>query len=176
MFMRRRRAGVPTGDVLAALESFPTEQRLAAEAAILAVEEEVCASDISVIARSRAFLRHACSQALPRMQLMPGVLQLCSFLDKRSIPRGLITRNSQRSLDFFHQRHFQNMSAFAPALSRAFRPYKPSPGGILHICREWSIHPSECLMVGDSPKDDVRLSSLLALACSLLMAEGVAAS
>jgi hypothetical protein len=45
---------------------------------------------------------------------------------------------------------------FAPAVTREFRPYKPHPAGLLHICATWSVHPSEVLMIGDSAKDDVR--------------------
>lgn len=64
------------------------------------------------------------------------------------------------SVDHFHSTHFTGLP-FLPALCRDFRPYKPSPEALLHICREWQIPPNECLMVGDSAKDDVS-SSLLA--------------
>ena len=33
------------------------------------------------------------AQALQEMKLMPGVPELCAFLDQQGIPRGLITRN-----------------------------------------------------------------------------------
>lgn len=44
---------------------------------------------------------------------------------------------------------------FSPALSREFRPYKPDPAPLLHICSAWEVKPSEIMMVGDSLKDDV---------------------
>lgn len=44
---------------------------------------------------------------------------------------------------------------FSPALSREFRPYKPDPAPLLHICSLWEVQPSEVIMVGDSLKDDV---------------------
>lgn len=44
---------------------------------------------------------------------------------------------------------------FSPALSREFRPYKPDPAPLLHICSTWDVQPNEVLMVGDSLKDDV---------------------
>lgn len=44
---------------------------------------------------------------------------------------------------------------FSPALSREFRPYKPDPGPLLHICSTWEVQPNEVMMVGDSLKDDV---------------------
>ena len=64
------------------------------------------------------------------------------------------------SVDHFHGSHFIGQP-FLPALDRDFRPYKPSPDALLHICREWRIPPQECLMVGDSAKDDVRLCRML---------------
>lgn len=39
------------------------------------------------------------------MRLMPGVPELCTFLDQQRIPRGLITRNVKASVDFLHQQH-----------------------------------------------------------------------
>ncbi|KAL6963068.1 hypothetical protein U1Q18_038034 [Sarracenia purpurea var. burkii] len=44
---------------------------------------------------------------------------------------------------------------FAPALSREFRPYKPDPAPLLHICSIWEVLPNEVMMIGDSLKDDV---------------------
>jgi len=44
---------------------------------------------------------------------------------------------------------------FNPALSREFRPYKPDPAPLLHICSTWGIHPNEVMMIGDSPRDDI---------------------
>lgn len=44
---------------------------------------------------------------------------------------------------------------FSPALSREFRPYKPDPGPLLHICSAWEMEPNEVIMIGDSLKDDV---------------------
>lgn len=47
---------------------------------------------------------------------------------------------------------------FSPALSREFRPYKPDPAPLLHICSSWEVQPNEVMMVGDSLKDDVSFS------------------
>ncbi|GMI69882.1 hypothetical protein like AT2G33255 [Hibiscus trionum] len=91
-------------------------------------------------------------QGLDRLQIMPGAAELCGFLDAKKIRRGLITRNVKEAIDLFHQR-FGMM--FYPALSREFRPYKPNPAPLLHICSTWNIQPNEVMMVGDSLKDDV---------------------
>jgi hypothetical protein len=61
----------------------------------------------------------------------------------------------KRSVDYFHAHHFP-LPAFLPAISRECgHPYKPSPAALLHICEAWGIQPHECVMVGDSAKDDV---------------------
>ncbi|KAI6693759.1 hypothetical protein NL676_021469 [Syzygium grande] len=91
-------------------------------------------------------------QGLDRLQIMPGAAELCSFLDSKKLRRGLITRNVKSAVDLFHQRFGV---IFSPALSREFRPYKPDPAPLLHICSSWEVQPSEVMMVGDSLKDDV---------------------
>ncbi|CAK9166995.1 unnamed protein product [Ilex paraguariensis] len=84
--------------------------------------------------------------------MVAGASELCGFLDSMNIRRGLITRNVKAAVDLFHQ-HFG--ITFCPALSREFRPYKPDPAPLLHICTTWEFQPSEVMMIGDSLKDDV---------------------
>nr|GLL44180.1 haloacid dehalogenase-like hydrolase domain-containing protein At2g33255 [Ipomoea trifida] len=91
-------------------------------------------------------------QGLDRLQIMPGASELCGFLESKNIKRGLITRNVKAAVDLFHQRFGMT---FAPALSREFRPYKPDPAPLLHICTTWDVQPNEVMMIGDSLKDDV---------------------
>lgn len=91
-------------------------------------------------------------QGLDRLQMMPGAEELCVFLDSKKIRRGLITRNVKSAVDIFH---LSFGLTFSPALSREFRPYKPDPAPLLHICSTWGVQPSEVIMVGDSLKDDV---------------------
>ncbi|XP_015160775.1 haloacid dehalogenase-like hydrolase domain-containing protein At2g33255 isoform X2 [Solanum tuberosum] len=90
-------------------------------------------------------------QGLDRLQIMPGAAELCSFLDSRNI-RGLITRNVKDAVDLFHERFGVK---FSPALSREYRPYKPDPAPLLHICSTWEVQSNEVMMIGDSLKDDV---------------------
>ncbi|KAK2643792.1 hypothetical protein Ddye_018987 [Dipteronia dyeriana] len=91
-------------------------------------------------------------QGLDRLQIMPGAAELYGFLDSKKIRRGLITRNVKEAVDLFHQRFG---ITFSPALSREFRPYKPDPAPLLHICSMWQVQPNEVMMVGDSLRDDV---------------------
>lgn len=92
-------------------------------------------------------------EANERLQIMPGAQEICQFLDSQRIRRGLITRNVQDSVAFFHSRF--GLNKFEPALSREFTPCKPSPAALLHICNAWGVQPSEVMMVGDSAADDV---------------------
>ncbi|XP_042415776.1 haloacid dehalogenase-like hydrolase domain-containing protein At2g33255 [Zingiber officinale] len=117
-------------DILHHIESWPTTEKL----------------------RAYETIAHFERQGLDRLQIMPGALELCKYLDSREIRRGLITRNVKASVDIFHQRFGME---FAPALSREFRPYKPDPAPLLHICSIWDIPPSEVMMIGDSLRDDV---------------------
>ncbi|XP_073106234.1 haloacid dehalogenase-like hydrolase domain-containing protein At2g33255 isoform X2 [Elaeis guineensis] len=96
-------------------------------------------------------ITHFERQGLDRLQIMPGATELCEYLDSKKIRRGLITRNIKAAVDLFHQRFGMK---FIPALSREFRPYKPDPAPLLHICSTWGIPPSEVMMIGDSPRDD----------------------
>ncbi|KAL3329165.1 hypothetical protein AABB24_036321 [Solanum stoloniferum] len=91
-------------------------------------------------------------QGLDRLQIMPGAAELCSFLDSRNIRRGLITRNVKDAVDLFHERFGVK---FSPALSREYRPYKPDPAPLLHICSTWEVQSNEVMMIGDSLKDDI---------------------
>ncbi|GIM12117.1 hypothetical protein Vretimale_15537, partial [Volvox reticuliferus] len=130
----RRRVGVlpDQGDILDVINRWPEAKRAEAYATIAEIEE----------------------QALRDMALMPGALELCEFLDQRGLPRGLITRNVRRSVQYFHD--FMGLVPFKPAITRECEfPYKPSPAALQHIAAAWGVETSEVLMVGDSVRDDV---------------------
>jgi len=74
--------------------------------------------------------------------MMPGAEDLGAFFDMRGMPRGLVTRNVQSSVAHFHQ-HAWPLPPFTPALARDFKPYKPAPDALLHICAKWGLDPSE---------------------------------
>ncbi|KAG2442369.1 hypothetical protein HXX76_002455 [Chlamydomonas incerta] len=130
----RRRVGVTPemGDILDAINKWPEERRAQAYATIAEIEE----------------------QALKDMSVMPGAPELCAFLDRNGLPRGLITRNVRRSVHYFHD--FLGLQPFQPAITRECEfPYKPSPAALQHIAQSWGVQPSEVMMVGDSIKDDI---------------------
>lgn len=149
-YMRQRVGVGPTGDILDIIASWPAEEQQRAHAAIEEIED----------------------QALKDMQAMPGLLELCTFLDTRGLPRGLITRNVLRSVQFFHDNHLP-LPPFVPAISRECQfPYKPSPEALLHICTTWGIPPTSVVMVGDSAKDDVVCGNRAGAVTVLLDSEG----
>ncbi|GFR40695.1 hypothetical protein Agub_g1286 [Astrephomene gubernaculifera] len=131
--MRRRVGVLPhQGDILDVISGWGAEERQRAYDIIAEIEE----------------------QALRDMALMPGALELCAFLDARGLPRGLITRNVRRSVQYFHD--FLGLVPFSPAITRECEfPYKPSPAALHHIAASWGVPPGQLVMVGDSAKDDV---------------------
>jgi len=134
-----RRLGCKTNNILKEVDGFDETRRKRSYEIIAEMEEE----------------------ALKTMKAMPGAVKLAKFLDEMNIPRGLVTRNVKTSVDHFHNVAWKDgdsdslMKAFHPVCSREFTPYKPAPDSLLHICKEWGVDPSEVMMVGDSPKDDV---------------------
>ncbi|OZJ06337.1 hypothetical protein BZG36_00652 [Bifiguratus adelaidae] len=92
------------------------------------------------------------------MSLQPGLLDLLNWLDRHSVPKAILTRNNQEPV-----LHFVNQllpvanykGAFDPVITRKFKPTKPSPAPLLHIAKQWNMHPQEILMVGDG-KDDMK--------------------
>ncbi|CAI0436625.1 unnamed protein product [Linum tenue] len=65
------------------------------------------------------------------------------------------------------------MRSFSPALSREFRPCKPDPAPLLHICSEWGVQPDEVIMIGDSLQDDVVCGKRAGAFTCLLDEEGM---
>lgn len=103
------------------------------------------------------------SDAIERMQVMDGMMELCAWLDENGMERGLLTRNVERSVEAFHDKIRPALKPFSPAVARntqhplseeTILP-KPHPDAIHYICEHWGCLPSEVIMVGDSLKDDV---------------------
>ena len=97
-----------------------------------------------------------------RLVLAPGVSDVCGLLDARGVPRAILTRNSEGSLEHFHSRLAATgfkppLGAFQPALSRdSGFPPKPHPDALLYIARDaWGVPIADVVMIGDSAKDDV---------------------
>ncbi len=133
--LMRRRAGVLTGDILEAIAKMEPEAQAKANAAIWDIEQQVSRhrswervaqlkyhgqrrGAVLVLAGSVRSMFQFRSiwdknpyalQALKDMKLMPGIVELCGFLDEQRIPRGLITRNVKTSVDFLHRQHLTSL-------------------------------------------------------------------
>lgn len=139
----RRRVGIPSGDILITIRGWPEERQREAFAIIDEIEE---------LARAK-------------LAVQPGVHELMEYLDARGLPKGIITRNTEKSV-----RHLQRFirTTFSVVLTRGFHPVKPDPAPVRHICGQWGVPTAEVLMVGDYRDDLVCGKAAGARACLLL--------
>ncbi len=139
----RRRVGIPSGDILLTIRSWPEERQRAAFRIIDEIEE---------VARAR-------------LVVQPGVHELMDLLDERGMPKGIITRNTEKSV-----RHLQRFirTTFSAVLTRDFHPVKPDPAAVRHICGQWGLPADQVLMVGDYRDDLLCGKAAGARACLLL--------
>lgn len=89
-------------------------------------------------------------------KLQPGVCELLRFLSQNGLKRALITRNEQPSVDQFLDMLGDPVNyggPFTHSLTRDFTPPKPHPAPLLHICKQWEVHPRNVVMVGDHLHD-----------------------
>ena len=104
------------------------------------------------------------STAMSQQQPQPGLVNLMTYLESRSIPKGICTRNFDAPVTHLLTTFLPNQE-FAPIVTRDFRPPKPDPAGILHIARSWGLlvvkeeedreeaDATGLIMVGDSIDD-----------------------
>ncbi|KAK0745331.1 HAD-like domain-containing protein [Apiosordaria backusii] len=90
----------------------------------------------------------------------PGLTSLMSYLDSRSIRKGICTRNFDLPVQNLLDK-FLPESSFAPIVTRDFRPPKPDPAGILHIARSWGLVRKSTGEAG-IPKDEAEEKEKLA--------------
>ncbi|KAJ1453660.1 HAD-like domain-containing protein [Pelagophyceae sp. CCMP2097] len=129
-----KRVGVANDeDILEKLETMNTEERLKADGIIDGLEAEGRAT----------------------MALMPGAVDLVRWLRRHGIPTAVVTRNTQKTVDFFHAEVWPQ-SAFDPAVSRdSGVAAKPDRAAMDKIAQKWGMQTTELLMVGDSLANDV---------------------
>ncbi|KAF2840215.1 HAD-like protein [Patellaria atrata CBS 101060] len=77
-------------------------------------------------------------RAMASQQPQPGLVELMTYLDMRGIRKGICTRNFDLPVTHLLRTHLPT-SPFSPIITRAFRPPKPSPAGILHIAASWGL-------------------------------------
>lgn len=108
-------------------------------------------------------------RAVDDMTLMPGGVELLSFLKENNLECAVLTRNIEKNVLHMHQLYLNEIChiegpLFNPMVARdtiadhsSVEPLKskPHPDGILHVCSVWGFNPSQVIMVGDSANDDM---------------------
>ena len=77
----------------------------------------------------------------------PGLSTLMNYLEEKSIPKGICTRNFDAPVNHLLKK-FLDGKEFYPIITREFKPPKPDPAGILHIAQAWKLTGQDLIMVG----------------------------
>ncbi|HZE99971.1 MAG TPA: HAD-IA family hydrolase [Planctomycetota bacterium] len=98
--------------------------------------------------RDRAFaiLDRFEDEAAEASELNDGTREVLAFLETRSIPSAVVTRNSRRSTLRVLSKHGLR---FELCVTRDDAPAKPRPEPLWLICERLGVPPAEALMVGD---------------------------
>jgi HAD superfamily hydrolase (TIGR01549 family) len=97
-------------------------------------------------ARAEAILDRYETEAAERAVPVDGALDLLAWLEGRRIPRGIVTRNSRKSVAIVLEKLGITVDA---VVTREDAAPKPSPEPILVACRRLGIAPAEGFFVGD---------------------------
>lgn len=97
-------------------------------------------------ARAEVILDRHETEAALASELHDGAFGVLSTLRRRSIPLGLLTRNSRRCVQIVLDRHGLQFDCI---YAREDGPIKPSPEPVLVICRRFGVPPATAWMVGD---------------------------
>jgi HAD superfamily hydrolase (TIGR01509 family) len=102
--------------------------------------------------RAEAILeRHETAAALTA-EPMDGIVPFLEWLEARGLRRGLVTRNSRKSVELVLGRLGLRFDA---VVTREDAPPKPAPDPVWHACRGMQVEPFEALLVGDFEFDMV---------------------
>jgi HAD superfamily hydrolase (TIGR01549 family) len=91
------------------------------------------------------------------MKVMPGAPELMKWLATHKIPTALVTRNTAQSAKALQERLQHPFDAIVARDTHEHLPPKPDAAAMHYICKEvWSgMDPSNVIMVGDSPANDI---------------------
>jgi len=96
--------------------------------------------------RAEAILDRYETEAAHAAVPVDGAVEFFDWLTERTIPRGIVTRNSQKSVRIVLRKLGITVDA---VVTREDAAPKPSPEPILVACRRLGIVPAEGLFVGD---------------------------
>ena len=96
--------------------------------------------------RAWAVIEQHEDEAMRTQRPQRGCLQLLRRCREAGFKLGLVTRNTQRSVDYFCSAHGLT---FDGVITREFPFMKPHPGPIRHLLETWSVAPQATLTIGD---------------------------
>ncbi len=97
-------------------------------------------------ARAEAILDRHETAAAAKAEPMDGIVSFLAWMETRDLRRGLVTRNSRKSVDLVLDRLGLRFDA---VVTREDAPPKPAPDPVWLACRRMSLSPSDVLFVGD---------------------------
>jgi HAD superfamily hydrolase (TIGR01509 family) len=97
-------------------------------------------------ARAEAILERHEAAAAMTAKPMDGIVPFLRWMDGEGLRRGLVTRNSRKSVDLVLARLDLRFDA---VVTREDAPPKPAPEPVWLACRRLGLRPSEVLFVGD---------------------------
>jgi HAD superfamily hydrolase (TIGR01509 family) len=112
----------------------------------LPILEQLAAGDDALRARGEAIMRRHEREAIRCATLADGCLALLAHLRARDVPSAILTRNIREVVETFTQKFGLT---FAASFTREDGPSKPSPAGVLHLCRRLGVEAADALVVGD---------------------------
>ena len=122
----RTALGVPAAaDILAHIDGLPS-----------AAARDAALEQVQAIERA----------AMAAQAPQPGLADLAAYLDARALPKAICTRNFDGPVAHLLSAFLPGV-VFAPIVTRAFRPAKPHPAGILHIAATWGLPGAEDLIM-----------------------------
>ena len=124
---------IPEGDLFTVMETWDDGDRISSSMDTILEIEDVAAA---------------------KSQGMPGLEELLVFLQGKRCKVGLVTRNTEYSVNaFFTAVGEEYRDVFDVVMTREFPFVKPDKRCLTHFSEVWGIPPSRLLMVGDSTED-----------------------
>jgi len=152
--MQDTRTRAPVGGILFDMDGVVVEQRLD----FLAIKQEIFGTTHGFIlermaelsprerTRAEAILERHEAAAAAAAAPMDGVVPFIVWMETRGLRRGLVTRNSRKSVDMVLARLGLRFDA---VVTREDAPPKPAPEPVWLACRQMGLPPSTVLFVGD---------------------------
>ncbi len=147
-------AAAPIGGILFDMDGVVVRQRLD----FLAIKAEIFGTTHGFIlermaalapperARAEAILERHETAAAADAEPVDGILPLLAWMESRRLRRGLVTRNSRKSVEMVLARFGLRFEA---VVTREDAPPKPAPEPVWLACQRMGVPPSEALLVGD---------------------------